>query len=78
MQIGKRGRTMRKKQAIGNYYMVETLPADVKLEGQAPGPVWYCHRKGFPYCPVFGSIGTKGQAEKVCRTYNADGSVHYT
>lgn len=48
-----------KKQEYGSYYMVETIPADVKEEClnpvPDPGPVWYCHRKGFPYCPVFGS-----------------------
>lgn len=70
-----------KKQEIGSYYLVETIPADVKVEclnpAPDPGPVWYCHRKGFPYCPVFGSIGTKKQAEAVCRTRNPDGKVRY-
>ena len=70
-----------KKQEIGNYYLVEEIPADVKVEclgiDARPGKVWYCHRKGFPYCPVFGSIGTKKEAEAVCRTYNIDGRVRY-
>lgn len=71
-----------KKQEIGNYYLVEEIPADVRVEeftpDPGPGKLWYCHRKGFPYCPVFGSIGTKKQAEAVCRTYNPDGRVRYT
>ena len=71
-----------KKQEIGSYYLVEMIPVDVKITAfsplPGPGEIWYCHRKGFPYCPVFGSIGTKKQAEAVCRTYNKDGRVRYT
>lgn len=32
---------------------------------------WYCHRRGFSYCPVFGSIGTKKKAQSVCNLYNS-------
>lgn len=39
--------------------------------------LWYCHKKGYDYIPVFGSIGTKKEAAAVCRTYNLDGKVHY-
>ena len=71
-----------KKQESGNYYIVETIPADVRVEelntDPAPGKLWYCHRKGFPYCPVFGSSGTKQQAMAVCRTRNPDGRVRFT
>ena len=66
-----------KNQPIGNYYIVEQVPPDVSIEGGDGSPVWYCHRKGFPYCPVFGSIGTKANAAAVCRTYNTDGKVRY-
>lgn len=31
---------------------------------------WYCHMEGFPYIPVFGSIGTKQHAERVRKMYN--------
>ena len=31
---------------------------------------YYCHLRGFPYCPVFGSIGSYQKASAVCRTMN--------
>ncbi len=31
---------------------------------------WYCHRRGFPYVPVFGSIGSYKKAKSVCDMYN--------
>lgn len=31
---------------------------------------WYCHRRGFPNVPVFGSIGSYQKAKSVCDTYN--------
>lgn len=31
---------------------------------------WYCHRRGYPYIPVFGSIGDKAKAMGICRMYN--------
>jgi hypothetical protein len=31
---------------------------------------WYCHRRGFPDIPVFGSIGEKKKAQEVCRRMN--------
>lgn len=31
---------------------------------------WYCHLEGFPYVPVFGSIGDKAKANKVCKMMN--------
>lgn len=34
------------------------------------GGFWYCHKKGFDYIPVFGSIGTKKQAQEICRLMN--------
>lgn len=36
-------------------------------------PFWYCHMKGFPYCPVFGSIGSYQKAKAVCDQYNMKG-----
>ena len=32
--------------------------------------VWYCHHRNYPYIPVFGSIGEKEKAQKVCDIYN--------
>ena len=31
---------------------------------------WYCHKKGYPNIPVFGSIGDKRKATKVCKMMN--------
>lgn len=31
---------------------------------------WYCHRRGYPYIPVVGSIGDKAKAMEICRMYN--------
>ena len=31
---------------------------------------YYCHKDGFPYIPVFGSIGSKTHANKICREMN--------
>ena len=31
---------------------------------------WYCHMRGYPYVPVFGSIGDKKKAKKICDMYN--------
>lgn len=32
--------------------------------------LWYCHMRGYPYIPVFGSIGDKSKATKVKNMYN--------
>lgn len=58
-------------------YIVEKVPQEY-LKGAPPGTeYWYCHREGYCYIPVWGSIGTKREAEKVCREYNLDGKVRY-
>lgn len=31
---------------------------------------FYCHQRGYPYIPVFGSIGDKKRANKVCHMMN--------
>ena len=31
---------------------------------------WYCHGRGYPKIPVFGSIGNKEKASAVCRIMN--------
>ena len=31
---------------------------------------WYCHMRGFPYIPVFGSIGDKKKAKEYCKMMN--------
>ena len=65
-----------------NYYVVEQVPWDMVQEAKSTDKgkwvrPWYCHMKGFNYIPVFGSIGTKQHAEKVCRNMNTDGKVRY-
>lgn len=52
-----------------DYYIVSRL---------SDGDGWYCHLKRFPYVPVFGSIGEKATAVRVCRMMNLDGKVRYT
>ncbi len=34
------------------------------------GGFYYCHQKAYPYIPVFGSIGDKKKATKVCQMMN--------
>ena len=31
---------------------------------------WYCHKRGYAFIPVLGSIGDKAKAQAVCRTMN--------
>lgn len=31
---------------------------------------WYCHRRGFPNVPIFGSIGSYQKTKSVCDMYN--------
>ena len=58
-------------------YVVEKVPARY-LKGCPPGEEpWYCHKKGYDYIPVMGSIGSRKNAEDICRTYNHEGKVHY-
>lgn len=40
--------------------------------------VYYCHKRGFEYIPVFGSIGDKEKAKAICKLVNHDGKVRYT
>lgn len=57
-------------------YVVDIVPSKY-LTPEAKGEtVYYVHMDGFPNIPVFGSIGCKSKANKICRQYNADGSVH--
>lgn len=58
-------------------HIVEKVPAKY-LKDSPPGEeYWYCHRIGYDYIPVLGSIGTKKKAEEVCKAYNLDGKAHY-
>lgn len=34
------------------------------------GNEYWCHMEGYPYIPVFGSVGTKKKAQKVMRERN--------
>ena len=57
-------------------YVVDIVPQK-NLSPESKGEtVYYVHMDGFPDVPVFGSIGPKAKANKICRQYNADGSVH--
>lgn len=31
---------------------------------------WYCHMRGYSHIPVFGSIGSKSKAMRVCKMMN--------
>ena len=31
---------------------------------------YYCHKKGYEYIPVFGSIGSKEKARDICKLMN--------
>lgn len=52
-------------------YIVEEVPANM-ISGNKE-KVYYCHLKDFPDIPVFGSIGDKAKANKVCKYMN---SIH--
>lgn len=62
------------------YYVIERVPSKYADPQTAHDGVeqWYCHMKGYPYIPIWGSIGTKAKAAAVCRTRNLDGKVHYS
>lgn len=32
---------------------------------------WYCHKRGWPNIPVFGSVGDKEKAAETCRIRNS-------
>ena len=36
----------------------------------AKSDFWYCHMRGYAYVPVFGSIGDKRKAQRVCDMMN--------
>lgn len=59
------------------FYVVEKVPSKYLSGAFADDWPWYCHRKGHPECPVFGSIGPKKKAEAICRIYNKDRKIHY-
>ena len=58
-------------------YVVEKVPSKYMRGCNSEEEYWYCHMKGYDYIPVFGSIGSKKQAEDICKAYNLDGKVHY-
>lgn len=53
-----------------NNYVVSRVPEDKIMFDKDRKPVWYCHMKGFPNIPVFGSIGSKQKALAVCKQMN--------
>ena len=36
----------------------------------AKGDFWYCHKRGYADAPVFGSIGDKHKAQRLCDMIN--------
>lgn len=55
-----------------NNYVIDRVPnTNLGVESQKDcGKVWYCHMKGHPNIPVWGSVGTKRHAQAVCNFYN--------
>lgn len=49
--------------------MKKQSPYVVSEVKEQPG-VFYCHQRGYDYIPVFGSIGDKAKAKKVCKMMN--------
>jgi hypothetical protein len=58
-------------------HIVEKVPSKYLTMCGQGAEVWYCHRIGYDYIPVLGSIGSKADAEEACRAYNLDGKAHY-
>ena len=57
-------------------YVVDIVPQKHLTPESKGETVYYVHMDGFPDVPVFGSIGNKAKANKICRQYNPDGSLH--
>lgn len=55
-------------------YVISEVPNKYR-GGNSSMELWYCHRRSLPSTPVFGSIGDKEKAAKVCREMN--GSLGY-
>ena len=50
-------------------YIVEEVPSKY-ISGVHEDKVYYCHLRNYPHIPVFGSIGSKQQANEICRMMN--------
>lgn len=53
-------------------YIVEEVPSNYIKNIPKGENVYYCHQRGYPHIPVFGSIGDKKKANEVCRLMNRD------
>lgn len=51
-------------------YIVSEVPSNMISSNKEK--VYYCYMEGFPNIPVFGSIGDKATAKKVCKYMNAN------
>lgn len=51
-------------------YIVSEVPSNM-LIGSYYEKVYYCHDRNYPNIPVFGSIGNKKKANKMCRMMNS-------
>jgi hypothetical protein len=61
-----------------NDYIVERVPHKYAYNFLTGGDLYYCHKRGFPHIPVFGSVGDKKKAVKACKEMNIDGRVRYS
>lgn len=50
-------------------YIVEEIPSKYRT-AETPKDTYYCHMVGYPHIPVFGSIGDKQKAKKMCDIMN--------
>lgn len=53
-------------------YVISLVPMEMlATESKADyGKIWYCHHRKTPNIPVFGSIGSKRKADRICKNYN--------
>lgn len=51
-------------------YIVSEVPSN-KISGNKES-VYYVHNRNYPDIPVFGSIGDKAKANKICKMMNAN------
>lgn len=50
-------------------YIVDVVP-DRFMKGRHDEKVYYCHKRGYPYIPVFGNIGDRKKAQEICKSMN--------
>jgi hypothetical protein len=58
------------KQKEKPYYIVEHVPSKYIDMSEIVKGFWYCHLIGHPNIPVIESIGSKKNADKICKMMN--------